>query len=63
MASAAIACDGEASSSFEWNYDDIRQLIECYEKFPYLYNTRSKEYRNRDKRDKALRVIAILESK
>ena len=63
MASAASACDGEESSLLEWNYDNICQLNECYEKFPYLYNTKSMEYRNRDKRDKALRIIAILESK
>ena len=57
MASAARACDREESSLFEWNYDTICQLIDCFEKFPCVYNTKLKEYRNRDKRDKALREI------
>ena len=46
------------SEEFEWNYENICKLIECYEKFPCLCNTKSKEYRNSEKRDKALREIA-----
>ena len=49
------------SEEFEWNYENVCKLIECYEKFPRLYNTKSKEYRNRDKRDKASREIAETE--
>ena len=40
--------------AFEWNFENTTELITLYEKFPCLYDVRSKDYKNQDARDKAV---------
>eukprot|EP00731_Ephydatia_muelleri_P000817 Em0001g817a len=46
------------SGTIEWNYENIEQLIELYEQRPCFYDTKSKDYFNRDVRSVALQDIA-----
>ena len=46
------------SGTIEWNYENVEQLIELYEQRPCLYDTKSKDYFNRDVRNVALQDIA-----
>ena len=48
----------ETSGKIEWNYDNVEQLIELYEQRPCLYDTKLKEYHNRDVKNVALQDIA-----
>ncbi|KAL5460156.1 hypothetical protein EMCRGX_G033583 [Ephydatia muelleri] len=45
------------SGTIEWNYENIEQLTELYEQRPCLYDTKSKDYFNRDVRNVALQDI------
>ena len=45
--------DGQ-EAVFEWNFENTTELITFYETFPCLYGVRSKDYKNRDARDKAM---------
>lgn len=45
-------------ASFEWTEVNVSELISLYEERPCLYNTKSKDYFNRDHRSKALDEIA-----
>ena len=47
-----------ASTSIDWTYENIEQLIELYEQRPCLYDTRSKDYFNQDVRNDAIQDIA-----
>ena len=53
-----MAAEEWESAEFEWSFDDTSQLINLQETFPYMYDIRSKDHKNRDMRDKALVEIA-----
>ena len=42
----------------EWTSDKVSELIGLYRDHPCLYNTKHKEYHNRDLRSKAMDVIS-----
>ena len=42
----------------KWSYGGIEELITEYEKYPWLYNTKLKDYKNRDKKRAAFIAIA-----
>ena len=42
----------------KWTTEDVNFLIMLYEEMPVLYNTKSKDYFNRDMRTKALTEIS-----
>ena len=46
------------SHGLEWTEQKVRELIVLYEERPCLYNTKSKEYHNRDLRNKSYEEIA-----
>ena len=41
-----------------WTMDKITELIDLYEDYPCLYNTKDKNYHDRDCRNKAVAEIA-----
>ena len=41
-----------------WTKDKITELIDLYEDYPCLYNTKDKNYHDRDCRNKAVAEIA-----
>ena len=44
-----------------WDFVNTELLIEEYEKYPCLYNTKIKEYKDREKRKAAIRkLLSIL---
>ena len=45
-------------ASFQWSYAKVEQLIDVIENRECLYNTKSKDYHNRDKRRSAMQEIA-----
>lgn len=45
------------SGTIVWNYENVEQLVELYEQRPCLYDTKSKDYFNRDVRNVALQDI------
>ena len=47
-----------AMASTTWSTERVERLIELYEARSCLYDTKSKEYFNRDKRTKALQEIS-----
>ena len=44
----------------DWTFEEIRTLIEEWEKHHCLYNTTMKEYKDRDKKKAALQQIATV---
>ena len=42
----------------KWTTEDVNLLITLYEERPVLYNTKSKDYFNKDMRSKALTEIS-----
>lgn len=40
-----------------WLKDDTFSLIEMFEQLPELWNVKSKEYRDRNKKEKALAIL------
>ena len=53
-----MATNNDLSSRFAWRDDLVRELIELYREKPCLYDTRSKQYHNRDLRRKCYEEIA-----
>ena len=49
-----MAAEEGQEALYEWNFDNTAELITLYEKFPCLYDVRSKDYKNRDTRDKVV---------
>ena len=45
-------------AALKWSYGGIQELITEYEKYPCLYNTKLKDYKNRDKKRAAFIAIA-----
>ena len=45
-------------SDYKWTEEKVDELITLYEARPCLYDTKSKQYSNRDSRRKALAEIA-----
>ena len=45
-------------AAVSWTVDKIAQLIDLYETYPCLYNTKDKKYHDRDCRNKAIAEIA-----
>ena len=54
-----MAAEEDQEAVFEWNFENASEPITLYEKFPCLYDVRSKDYKNRDARDKAVAEIAV----
>ena len=54
---ARASTDEAENSSFRWTEEHIDELIALYEDRPCLYNTKSRNYFNRDLRRKALEEI------
>jgi hypothetical protein len=48
------------SNKKEWSKDQTIDLIEKYEEKSVLWDHKSKEYRNREKKNKAAKLLSIL---
>ena len=44
--------------AYTWSTEKVGELIDLYEEKPLLYNTKDKQYRDKDLRSKALAEIA-----
>lgn len=49
-----------AVSEYRWTEERVEELISLFEERPCLYNTKAKDYFNRDKKKKALDEIAAV---
>ena len=45
-------------AAFKWTEELVDELITLYERYPCLYNVKTKEYSNRDKRQQATHDIS-----
>ena len=54
-----MAAEEDQQAVFEWNFENTTEPITLYEKFSCLYHLRSKDYKNRDGRNKVVAEIAV----